>query len=49
VYGEEPFLTFRGGARRWKPGDDVRGLISRADVALYQAKAEGGNTIVHLE
>ena len=47
--GEETSLTFSGGACRWKPGDDVRGLISRADVALYQAKAEGGNTIVHLD
>jgi PleD family two-component response regulator len=28
---------------------DARGLISRADEALYQAKAEGENTIVHLD
>jgi len=47
--GVEIFLTFSGGACRWKPGDDVRGLMSRADVALYQAKAEGGNTIVRLD
>ena len=47
--GEETFLTFSGGACRWKHGEDVRGLMSRADVALYQAKAEGGNTIVHLD
>jgi diguanylate cyclase (GGDEF)-like protein len=47
--GGETFLTFSGGACRWKPGEDVRGLMSRADVALYQAKAEGGNTIVHLD
>ena len=47
--GEETLLTFSAGTCRWKPGDDVRGLISRADVALYRAKAEGGNTIVHLD
>jgi diguanylate cyclase (GGDEF)-like protein len=47
--GEETLLSFSGGTCRWKPGDDVRGLISRADVALYRAKAEGGNTIVHLD
>ena len=46
---EETYLTFSGGACRWRPGDDARGLISRADEALYQAKAEGGNTIVHLD
>src|ERR687897_3628335 len=42
--GEEIFLTLSGGASGWKPDDDVRGLMSRADVALYRAKAEGGNT-----
>jgi diguanylate cyclase (GGDEF)-like protein len=47
--GEEMLLTFSAGTCRWKPGDDVRGLVSRADVALYRAKAEGGNTIVHLD
>jgi diguanylate cyclase (GGDEF)-like protein len=47
--GEETYLTFSGGACRWRPGDDARGLISRADEALYQAKAKGGNTIVHLD
>ena len=47
--GEEIFLTLSGGACGWKPGDDVRGLMSRADVALYRAKAEGGNTVVHLD
>jgi diguanylate cyclase (GGDEF)-like protein len=47
--GEETLLTFSAGTCGWKPGDDVRGLVSRADVALYRAKAEGGNTIVHLD
>ena len=47
--GEEMLLTFSAGTCRWKPGDDVRGLVSRADVALYRAKAEGGNTIVRLD
>ena len=42
-------LTFSEGACRWKPEDGIRGLISRADEALYHAKAEGGNTIVHLD
>ena len=46
---EEARLTFSGGACRWKPGDDVRGLVSRADEALYRAKAEGGDTIVDLD
>jgi diguanylate cyclase (GGDEF)-like protein len=47
--GEEARLNFSGGACRWKPGDDVRGLVSRVDEALYRAKAEGGNTVVHLD
>jgi diguanylate cyclase (GGDEF)-like protein len=47
--GEEMLLTFSAGTCRWKPGDDVLGLVSRADVALYRAKAEGGNTIVRLD
>ena len=47
--GEQARLTFSGGTCRWKAGDDVRALILRADTALYQAKAEGGNTVVHLD
>jgi diguanylate cyclase (GGDEF)-like protein len=47
--GEEVRLAFSGGACRWKSGDDFRGLVSRADEALYRAKAEGGNTVVHLD
>ena len=47
--GEETHLTFSGGACRWRPGDDARGLVSRADEALYQAKAEGGDTMVNLD
>jgi len=42
-------LAFSGGACRWKRGDDVRDLVSRADEALYQAKAEGENTVVYLD
>jgi diguanylate cyclase (GGDEF)-like protein len=30
-------------------GGDIRGLLSRADDALYRAKAEGGGTVVHLD
>lgn len=47
--GEEVRLTFSGGACRWKPEDDVRGLLLRADEALYEAKAKGGNTVVYLD
>ena len=47
--GQEARLTFSGGACRWKPGDDVGGLVARADKALYRAKAQGGNTVVHLD
>src|SRR5215212_7552141 len=47
--GEEAHLTFSGGACQWKPGYDVRGLVSRADEALYRAKAEGGDAVVHLD
>jgi PleD family two-component response regulator len=45
--GEEARLTFSGGACQWKPGDDVRGLISRADEAVYRAK--GGDTVVYAD
>ncbi len=47
--GEEARLTFSGGVCRWKPGDDVWGLVARADEALYRAKAEGGNSVVHFD
>jgi diguanylate cyclase (GGDEF)-like protein len=47
--GEQTRLIFSGGTCRSKAGDDVRALILRADTALYQAKAEGGNTIVGLD
>ena len=45
----EERLTFSGGACQWKLGDHTRGLLSRADDALYRAKAEGGDTVVHLD
>jgi diguanylate cyclase (GGDEF)-like protein len=47
--GEVTLVTFSVGICPWKSGDDVRRLITRADVALYRAKAEGKNTIVHLD
>jgi diguanylate cyclase (GGDEF)-like protein len=40
--GEEVFLSFSGGVRRWKAGDGEEGMFSRADEALYWAKVEGG-------
>jgi diguanylate cyclase (GGDEF)-like protein len=46
---EETHLTFSAGTCRWKPDEDVRALVSRADVALYRAKAEGRSAIVHLD
>jgi diguanylate cyclase (GGDEF)-like protein len=46
--GEKVPLTFSGGMCRWEPGDDVRGLLSRADSGLYKAKAEGGNTVLYI-
>jgi diguanylate cyclase (GGDEF)-like protein len=47
--GKEAHLTFSAGTCRWRPEDDIRGLVSRADVALYRAKAEGGYAVVHLD
>jgi diguanylate cyclase (GGDEF)-like protein len=46
--GEAARLTFSAGVTRWGGrGDvDVRGLLERADEALYRAKQEGGDTIV---
>ena len=47
--GEEALLTFSGGVGRWQPGEDSERLLSKADEALYRAKGEGGNTIVHAD
>jgi diguanylate cyclase (GGDEF)-like protein len=45
--GEEVRLTFSGGLVRCSgQGDDVEGLLERADEALYRAKRDGGDTIV---
>jgi diguanylate cyclase (GGDEF)-like protein len=43
--GEEALLPFSGGIGRWRPGDDAGTLLSKADEALYRAKAKGGDTI----
>ena len=47
--GEKAHLTFRGGVCRWRPGEDAVGLLSKADEALYRAKAEGGKTVVRAD
>lgn len=47
--GEEALLTFSGGVGRWRPGDDAGKLLSKADEALYRAKAKGGDTIEHAD
>ena len=46
--GEEVNLTFSAGICSWQYGDDVSGLMSKVDEALYRAKVEGGDTVVHL-
>jgi diguanylate cyclase (GGDEF)-like protein len=47
--GEEALLNFSGGVCRWRPGDDPGRLLSKADVALYRAKAEGGASMVRAD
>ena len=47
--GEEVILTLSAGVCRWQPGDSTGDLISKADEAIYKAKASGGNTVVHAE
>ncbi|WP_133153819.1 GGDEF domain-containing protein, partial [Vibrio sp. 10N.261.55.A7] len=38
-------LTASMGISIFKPGDDIDGLIKRADIALYKAKGEGRNRV----
>ncbi len=47
--GEEVALTLSAGVCRWQPGDSTGDLLSKADEAIYRAKARGGNTVVHAE
>jgi len=47
--GEEALLHFSGGVGRWRPGDEAGKLLSRADEALYRAKAKGGGTVGHAD
>jgi PleD family two-component response regulator len=34
---------------RWRPGDEAGKLLSKADEALYRAKAKGGDTVEHAD
>jgi diguanylate cyclase (GGDEF)-like protein len=44
--GEQRFsVTCSLGVSRWTPGDTADDLLKRADIALYQAKAEGRNRV----
>jgi len=47
--GEEALLTFSGGVGKWRPGDYAGELLSKADEALYRAKAKGGDTIEYAD
>ena len=47
--GEEVFLTFSGGVCRWRAGDGAAEVLAKADEALYRAKDEGGDTVVHAD
>ena len=47
--GTKVRLTFSGGTCRWKPGDDIHGMLSRADSGLYKAKARGGDTVLYID
>jgi diguanylate cyclase (GGDEF)-like protein len=47
--GEEALLNFSGGVCSWRLGDDPGRLLSKADVVLYRAKAEGGASMVRAD
>lgn len=38
-------ITVSQGLASYKPGDDIHSIVSRADNALYRAKAEGRNRV----
>jgi diguanylate cyclase (GGDEF)-like protein len=39
-------LSMSVGVARWREGDDISRLLSRADAALFQAKVQGRNRVV---
>ena len=42
-------VTLSIGMSLLEPGDSAQTLLERCDKANYQAKAQGGNAIVHLQ
>ena len=44
--GALPAITVSQGVVQHLPEENLHGLISRVDAALYQAKRAGGNTVI---
>ena len=44
-FSSERHHTVSAGVASFSPGDDVDGMLQRADAALYRAKAEGCNCV----
>lgn len=41
-----PEATFCSGVAEWDRGESAKALLERADIAVYRAKAEGGNATI---